>query len=133
MVRLHRTRPLQRGDNMYENGKRLNRYARKLLHKTKMKRKATPLCYSSFKVYAEDEDKKEWMQLSYWQEKIRNGWKPDHHKWWKPRWDCIKKKCLKEEAREKARSYYREQLAHYDINEDSIQMKKRFGEPWDWD
>lgn len=129
MVRLHRTRPLQRGDNMYENGKRLNRYARKLRHKTKMKRKATPLCYSSFNAYADDEDKKEWIQLSYWQEKMRNGWKPDHHKWWKPRWNCLHKKLLKEDARVKTRSHYKQQLAHYDVNDDAIHMQKRFSNP----
>ena len=39
MVRLHRDRPIQRGDNMYENGKRLNRYARMMLHKRNMKKR----------------------------------------------------------------------------------------------
>lgn len=117
---------------MLDNGKRLNRHARKQVCQRKMKRKATPLNYSSFDTYVEDEDKKEWMQSPHTQRMIHNGWKPYHHQWWKARWDCLYKKYLKEEARIKARSHYRTQLAHYDVEEDSIQMKKKFGDPWNW-
>lgn len=119
---------------MYENGKKLNRYTAKKIHQNRIKRKFTPLNFSSYDSYVKDEEQKHWFHSMFYEKKISNGWIPWHRRWWNGRdsqypW----KKNLKKDSHSKERAHYREELAHYDINEDNINIQKKFSDPWAWD
>ena len=55
---------------MYENGRKVNRHAAQEIHRDKMKRKFTPLQYSSYESYVEDEENQNWFKSSWTQNKI---------------------------------------------------------------
>lgn len=118
---------------MYENGRKLNRHARKEIHREKKKLKFTPLEYSSYEKYVENEESQDWFHSSLWQKKVANGWVPWHRRWWSELHGFIHKKYLKEDAHSKERAHYRDELAHYDIEEDEMDMPKKFSDPWCWD
>ena len=119
---------------MYENGQRLNRYARKVIHCKKMKRKFTPYYFSSFESYVDFWEKDRIPYSEAFQNAIDSGWTPWHLRWWN---GCDSqfpwKRNLKEDAHSKERAHYRNELAHYDIEEDDIDMQKKFSDPWCWD
>ena len=118
---------------MYENGKRLNKHAKNEIHRKERKRKFTPLQYSSYESFVESKENSSWFNSEWIQDKIKNGWLPWHRKWWHDVHGFIHKKPMKKEAHGKARAHYRQELAHYDIEEDEIDMQKKFSDPWCWD
>lgn len=119
---------------MYENGKKLNHHARKEIHREKTKRKFTPYYFSSYESYVAfwEEDKIPYSESL--QKKIDSGWVAWHLRWWNGHDSQFPwKKHLKEDAHSKCRAHYRQELAHYDIEEDEIDMQKKFSDPWCWD
>ena len=119
---------------MYENGKKLNRHARQEIHREKTKRKFTPFWYASYESYVEKEEQERWFHSPFYERKMENGWTPWHRRWWKGHDSQFSwKKHLKEDAHSKERAHYRQELAHYDIEEDDMDMPKKFSDPWCWD
>lgn len=112
---------------------RNNRYERKQIHQRKTKRRFTPLNYSSYDIYVQSEDAQECMNYPFYQRLLNRGWKPWHHKWWKGYQSWGRKKFLKDDAHQKERAYYKQQLAHYNIDEDVLHTQKKFSDPWYWD
>lgn len=118
---------------MYENNRKLNRHERKQVHREKTKRRFTPTCYASYEDYIKAQNDIGLYDIPYYKKRIDSGWVPPHERWWKGHLPYIRKKFLKEDAHTKERAYYRDQLAHYDIEEDNIDTKTRFSDPWCWD
>lgn len=115
---------------MYENGEKLNRHARKELHRKKQKRKFTPLQYNSYESYAQEQDNHMYPNSLSYVKRVDNGWIPWHRRWWQEPIRCLRKKLLKEDAHEKERAHYRQQLSGYDEEENDIDTTKRFSDPW---
>ena len=119
---------------MYENGRQVNRYAAKQIHRDKVKRKFTPYWFSSYEAYVAFWEDDKIPNSSSYQRAIDSGWVPWHRRWWNGHGSQFPwKKHLKEDAHIKARAHYRQELAHYDIEEDNIDMQKKFSDPWCWD
>lgn len=121
---------------MYENGKMVNRYEAKNIHRKKRQRQFTPKHYASYQDYKSDQEQKygswSWIQI-----RRSHGHRPDWEKWWhaysgwtNPGW----KKILKKENHSAARGYYRDVLATYDPEEDILIIEvDRFKDPWAYD
>ena len=118
---------------MYENGRKVNRHAAQEIHRDKMKRKFTPLEYSSYESYVDAEEKSNWFNSDWIRGKIEKDWIPWHRKWWHDVHGFVHRSLLKKDAHTKERAHYRQELAHYDIEEDEIDMPKKFSDPWCWD
>ena len=118
---------------MYENGRKVNRHAAQEIHRDKMKRKFTPLEYSSFDSYADEMERQDRYHSRSWQNIVDNGGVPWHLRWWHDVHGFVRRSLLKKDAHTKERAHYRQELAHYDIEEDEIDMQKKFSDPWCWD
>ena len=118
---------------MYENGKRLNKHAKNEIHRKNQKRKFTPIQYSSYESFVEHMEALEPYHGRSERHAVENGGVPWHRRWWHDVHGFVHRKLLKQDAHTKERAHYRQELAHYDIEEDEIDMQKKFSDPWCWD
>lgn len=117
---------------MYENGRRLNRYARKMLQRSNRKKRNTPIGFQSYESFREYYMKRKGLAqcgdrqlpVCWWKKESRNRFS-----WKSADW----KRNLKTDAHARERAYYREQIAHYELLEDGVNCRRRkFSDPWIW-
>lgn len=126
---------------MYENGKRVNRYAAKVFHRNRLKKNHTPRWYSSYDIYCQERQNFEdsLMQENSWyaerrKKRLINGYKQYFEKWWKGYSGIYAgswKKTLKREDHRKCRSFYRQEIHKAMMDEDAdIYIQKKFEDDW---
>lgn len=134
---------------MYENGKRLNRHARKRRHIDNLKRRTTPPGYASYEQFCRRKD----AEYKAIQNSIYNWVRHNDKEWYEKYWHAYSgflgtawKKDLKGAAHREERQYWREYLTdvikELDImDEESMEeidcphFRKghRGSDPWAWD
>ena len=131
---------------MYENGRRLNRYARKRRHIDNLKRRTTPRGYASYEQFVIRERAEDEAVQSYPSYYARR----DRPEWYEQYWNAYSgflgqgwKKELKGAAHREERNFWRttlnrvikelDEMDMEDVETPHFRKGHRGGDPWDWD
>lgn len=132
---------------MYQNGERLNRYARKRKHIDNLKRRTTPLGYGSYEQFcarkrAEEDAPHNENVISYFAKRNLPEWYEQYWNAYSGSWKTRLKEASHRKERQSYREYIDDILKHFDMMDEenmeeipSFRPRKgqRADDPWNWD